>query len=258
MNNMYKLNIPPEPQINKKKIYKVINNDILYKLPRNNDNIYLIFQFFIHSDKYRLAELQYCLNRNIELGLFNKIILLNEKIYTNDKLGINDDQSKCITQININRRIKFNDIFYYTKDLNLNGYIVFCNSDIFFDNTILNIRKSILSKQKAFYTLCRYEFSINKQLDECEFYKYAKTGTTQDTWIYHTSQVNSNIIKNTNFYFGVPACDHKIAYELIKNRYTCYNVPLNVKTYHFHSSAIRNYTEKERLDYPWTFVIPIL
>lgn len=251
---MFKLN--NTKNINQLK-YTVKNNDVLSNVPHNG-NIYLIFQFFIHPDKIRMKELQYCLNKNIELGLFDKIILLNEKIYTNEELGITEQQSKYITQINVKNRLKYNDIFYCANKLNLNGYIVFCNTDIFFDETIINVRKSCLSKKKSFYTLSRYEFSIDKNINECKLGK--NPHFSQDAWIYHTSQFNLNtsILNDTNFYFGVPGCDNKFIYVLIKNKYTCFNVPLNVKTYHYHSSDIRNYTEKERLPLPYGYVAPII
>jgi hypothetical protein len=39
------------------------------------------------------------LKKNIELGIFNMIYLINERKYTKDELGLNDNELKCIKQI---------------------------------------------------------------------------------------------------------------------------------------------------------------
>ena len=73
---------------------------------------------------------------------------------------------KKITQINIGERLRFNMAFIKMKQLNLHGYLVVCNSDIFFDNTINNLRRSCLSIRKSIYCLLRYEYNENIPLNK--------------------------------------------------------------------------------------------
>lgn len=241
-------------------LYYTKNKDKLNIKNHNNDDIYLIFQFFIHQDKKRYSEIKYCLKKNIELGIFKKIILLNEKIYTKEELGLNEEEIKYITQINIIERLKYNHIFKKVRELNLNGYIVFCNSDIFFDKTILNIRKSILSKEKSVYTLLRFEYKNEKKLGYCKLFNHPKTGMprndSQDTWIYHTTQFQYNklMMKELDFQLGMPGCDNKITFILTKYGYTCYNEPWNIKTYHYHMTNIRNYKPQQRINPPYLII----
>ena len=68
-------------------IYLSDFNDGLKKSSQNNNPIYLVQQFFIHSNKERFKEIKYCLKQNIQLHFFEKIILLNEKIYSKEELG---------------------------------------------------------------------------------------------------------------------------------------------------------------------------
>ena len=49
----------------------------------------------------RLKEIQYCLKKNIENMNFEKIILLNEKIYTNEELGLTVGDMNRIEQVDI-------------------------------------------------------------------------------------------------------------------------------------------------------------
>ena len=52
-------------------------------------------------------------------------------------MGLDNEEIKLIEQINIGHRLKYNDIFIKVKELKLKGYIIFCNSDIFFDKTLI-------------------------------------------------------------------------------------------------------------------------
>ena len=113
------------------KIYLVKNNDKLTTEDKNEDDIYMVTQFFIHGNNERYNEIKFCLQRNIDIGLFKKIILLNERIYTSEELGLTEDQMKCIQQVNIKHRMRYNSVLLRIKMSKISGYIVFCNSDIF-------------------------------------------------------------------------------------------------------------------------------
>ena len=251
------------------------NNDILHENNINDDSIYLIQQFFIHKDPIRQKEILYCLQENINLGLFEKIILLNEKIYTKDELGLNEIQMKKIQQINIKNWLSYRKVFEEVYNLKLNGYIVFSNSDIFFDKSIINVRKSNLSIKKIVYTLLRFEYiNPKKRLAFCKLFIHPKTNKprpdSQDTWIYQTSQfnniinnsmnnsINNNFLSDIDFPLGKPGCDNKITYEFNKYGYICINVPWNVKTYHYHSTNIRDYSIKDVIPKPYLYIEPIL
>ena len=52
-----------------------------------NDPIYLIQQYYIPIDKTRCEEIKKCLLYNCGNNAINKIILLNERIYTSEELG---------------------------------------------------------------------------------------------------------------------------------------------------------------------------
>lgn len=241
-------------------IYNCKNIDPLSKDNHNEDDIYLVYQYFIHSNHERYEEIKYCLKRNIQLNLFKKIILLNERIYTADELGLKNEEMKFVEQININKRLKYIDVFLQIKKLGLNGYIVFCNSDIFFDKTIINLRKSCLSITKSVYTLLRFEYSRHNKLYKCKLFKHPRTNKprpdSQDVWIYHTSQleITSDLIRKANFMLGMPGCDNKITFVLAQFGYKCINEPYNIKTYHYHTTQIRNYGRKDVIPPPYLYV----
>tara|TARA_B110000046_G_scaffold184347_1_gene222597 strand:+ start:963 stop:1730 length:768 start_codon:yes stop_codon:yes gene_type:complete len=235
------------------------NKDKLKKKPINKDNIYLVLQHFIHSNEERHKEIITCLQNNIKLGFFAKIIMLNERIYTSQELGINDEDMKIIKQININKRLTYADCFSQIKSMDIKGYIVIANSDIFFDKTITNVRKSCLSETKSMYTLLRFEYLDDTNLRNCKLFKYSNTNTprndSQDVWIYHTNYAPpTETVIQTNINLGKPGCDNKLVYILTQNKYVCYNVPWNVKTYHYHKTQIRNYNSKDLIPPPYLYI----
>ena len=228
----------------------------------NKNNIYLIQQFFIHPDKKRQQEILYCLKQNANNKHISTIYLLNEKIYTQKELGLNDIEIKKIQQINIGNRLLYSDIFTYVNKLKLFGYIVFSNSDMFFDNTITNCKKVGLKEKKHICTLLRYKYNLSygNNLNKSILYQSnAKLIThSQDTWIYHTdNKLDSNMISSLHFNFGISGCDNHFAYLMNSIGYKCLNIPWTIKTYHLHTSKIRNYNIKDRIKGDYLRVEPV-
>lgn len=232
--------------------------DALYFENQNNDDIYLITQFFIPRSEKRKTELIHCLKRNIELSVFKKIYLINEKIYTKEEMGLTEKEMNHIYQIIFNdgQRMKYIHALALVKKLELNGYIVIANSDIFFDNTLQNnIRKTSLSKEKSLYALLRFEFN-EKKLRDCKI--FGPRNDSQDTWIFHSSFLPSDTqMLSCNFLLGVPGCDNSIAYLFHKFGYKVYNEPCIIKTYHYHIDQTRSYFPSQRVSPPYLLINPV-
>lgn len=219
-------------------------SDTLIKEP-----IYLIGQFFKHPNKDRHKEIKKCLQKNVENLFINKIILLNEREYTSEEIGITSDK---IQQVIIKNRLTYKDVFEYVEKLDLNGYIVFANSDIYLDDTVKNLFKTQLSKEKIFMAQLRFNINNNKAKI------FGPRFDSQDTWIYHS---NMNPTKQQrkilNFNFGMPGCDNAICFLMKILGYKIINHPNFVRTYHLHNTNIRNYTNKDRVNIPYLCIEPI-
>ena len=232
--------------------------DALYFENQNTDDIYLITQFFITKSQSRQNELIQTLKKNIELNVFKKIFLINEKIYTKDEMGLTEKEMTHIHQIIFNNgvRMKYMHAFAVVKKFNLNGYIVISNSDIFFDNSLQNnIRKTSLSKEKALYALLRFEFN-EKKLRDCKI--FGPRPDSQDTWIFHSKFLPTDgQILSCNFLLGVLGCDNSIAYLFHNFGYKIYNEPCVIKTYHYHMEQIRNYDLSQKIPPPYLCITPV-
>lgn len=223
------------------------------KYEKNNEPIILIYQYFKHPDNTRHNEIKTCLIKNVNNSFISRIILLNERKYTEEELGVNSNK---VEQIIIGNRLYFSDIFDYVEKLNLKGYILTCNADIFFDETVEHVKNTNIHKEKGMYTQLRFEYT-NKNLKKCKL--FGPRSDSQDTWIFHSNfnipKLHRKIFK---IHFGMPGCDNKLTYLFHLMNFEVLNDPYLIKTYHFHRTEIRNYKGKAPLPRPYMFVNPYL
>jgi hypothetical protein len=216
--------------------------------------INMIYQFYIDDNKERHKEIQNCLKLNVANNSFHKIYLLNERIYSNEELGI---ESEKICQINIGKRLSYKDIFDIVEEKNIEGYIVACNSDIFFDASVLDIKKTPISKEKRILSSLRYEYN-KTPLKNCKL--FGPRSDSQDSWIFHSNQ---NIPKNLRHIFdislGIPGCDNRLLYLFNLLGYYCHNEPKLIKSYHYQLTRKRNYDQNTaKIPAPWIAILPKL
>jgi hypothetical protein len=211
----------------------------------------LIYQYFIPKTDERVKEIKETLKRNVLNEDISKIYLLNERIYSEDELGI---QSNKIIQVVINKWITFKDVFLFVENEKIKGYIIMANSDIFFDKSISNLHYTDLDSCQKMISLLRWEYHGEENLDECKI--FGPRWDSQDTWIFHS---NSNILKKYrdlfDFSFGQPGCDNKIIYVLLMLGVELNNDPVMFKTYHYHMETGRNYS-KQVIPSPYGYLIP--
>jgi hypothetical protein len=217
----------------------------------DNQDIFLIQQFFIPKTLERYHEIKETLRRNVRTNYFKKIYLLNERIYTDVELG---GKYKNVLQINISKRLQYRDILFFASKLN--GYVVFSNSDIFFDETILKIRKSSLSHLKSVQCLLRYEYENEENLKDCKKYQEGENVCSQDSWIIHSRWLDNLNLKDASFNLGHIGCDSKIAYFFYSSKFLLFNEMEKYRTYHYHQNKNRNFSGMSHLPKPWVFLIP--
>jgi hypothetical protein len=219
---------------------------------QTNHPITLFCQFFVHSSPVRNAELQYCLRKNVENQYIDKIVMLNERIYSGEELGI---ESSKIVQIEFGKRLLYESVFHYVNDTayNIQGYYIITNTDIFFDDTIHQLRYSDTHSVRKMWSLLRWEYSL-----DLEPTIYGPNSDSQDTWIFHTNNcVQPQAEKIFRFSMGVPGCDNKMIYAAHICGFEVVNDPKAVRTYHYHMSNERNYSQANRLPRPYGAVCPV-
>ena len=214
---------------------------------KHNAPIVLIQQFYVNSNKSRHKENIFCLQKNVENTKIDKIILLNEREYSKKELGI--DSSK-ITQIIVQQRLTYSKVFEYCSTIK-NSYVILANLDIFFDESLEEMKSVGLHKTKSVFCQLRHEYSPHKPLSEARL--FGPRPDSQDAWIWHTNNTlgTGKFKQLTDFKLGMPGCDNKIIYLFFLMGNICYNDPKRIKIYHYHTSQVRSYTQKDRIKPPY-------
>lgn len=251
-----------------------------------NDNVYLFTQFFLHDDNERRNEILYCLQDNVRNQSISRVILLNERIYSDEELGV---VSEKIEQVNIGKRLFFSDIFEYVFKTKIQGYILIANVDIFFSQTFSPLYKSDIHEEKKMFSLLRHEYRGNHDLSKAslfgskmsllesmknehgdlynqiinseetpnEIFVDGARADSWDAWIIHTNfMITPKQNKVFKFALGSPGCDNKLIYLFRIIGYEIYNDPLYFPIYHYHCQQKRSYTNADRVDPPYGLYIP--
>lgn len=212
------------------------------------DPIHVYCQYFLPATDARRAEIQKCLRLNVANPHISSIYLLNERIYTDEELGISDPK---IIQVNIGRRLRFSDVFAYITSCDISGFAVIVNSDIYLDDTIAQLRVSDIRERKKMLALLRYD--VNGSTSTI----FGPRHDSQDTWILHSSfMIRPEHQRLFEFEFGKPGCDNKLAHMMMSLGYTVVNDPTFIKTYHLHETQQRTYSHTDRVTPPFTCVVP--
>jgi hypothetical protein len=231
------------------------NKLTLNKNVNSTDNKINVFcQFFIPPNKDRYNEILETLKFNVNNKYIDKIYLLNEKIYSYNELGITSNK---IIQVNIGKRLKFKYFFEFINKNNIKGYNILINSDIFFDHTIEKLKYSDLDKKKQICALLRYDYNPNDKSSELIY--YGLNAHSQDTWIIHSNnKLTQKQIEYLDFEMGKPYCDTVFLYYINSFGYEIINDPKSIRTFHYHTSNIRNYSDKDNINGNTYFVIPYM
>lgn len=210
------------------------------------DNIYIFQQFYIPKDNNRKKEINECLKKNIKLKLVTKVVLLNEREYTKDEMDLTEVEFKKVQQIIISKRLRYNIFFEIAHKFT--GYCLLANSDIFFDESLVNIFRSPLYYERSCFAQLRIEH--NKKL-------FGPRSDSQDAWLFHSKHLILNT-QHSDFELGMPGCDNKITFIVSMNNYKLYNEPFRIKINHLHTSNIRGYSGKDIIPGPYLMVLPYM
>lgn len=260
MNYHYKQNKPIVQKI--KTLYSShINLSMSNKEENEKEGIYLIYQFFLPTTEKRVKEIQETLSRNVANKHISKIYLLNERIYTDEELGLSIPTDKIVQEV-INRRMIFRDVFTFVEKYDLTGYIMTANADIFFDDSISKLHYTDLDVSRKIISLLRWEYRGEKNLSSCKL--YGPTDSSQDTWIFHsnfTPKLPRNMRSLFDHFYGHPGCDNKLLYAFWIYEFQINNDPIMFKTYHCHcrnANISHNHVgpRVSRLPPPYVYVIP--
>ncbi len=199
----------------------------------------LFTTFYFDKNPVRQEELNFVLNRNINNSHITKIILLCENLPS-------FKYSSKVSLVNVGKRLTFNEIITIANRIDSMSAKIICNSDIFFDETLVCVEKNLVNN--VVYCLTRWDY-----IDEYEQKFYANF-KSQDAWIFRgilPEQIG-------DFYMGLPGCDNRIAKELLNLGYQIENPSLSIKAIHVHGSNLRNYDKiMDKVGGEYAYPLPV-
>jgi hypothetical protein len=175
---------------------------------------------------------------------------MNERIYSTKELGIHSDK---IVQVVIGRRLLYKDMIDYIQT-EPPGYVVIANSDILFDKSLGELRKSSIHKLRILYAQLRHEYDAESP----ELSAIASAcSDAQDVWIFHSNhKIIPDCQRSLQFPMGIPGCDNKMVHIANLLGFKVANEPRRIRCFHDHTSNVRSYTSENRIPRPYTLVFP--
>jgi hypothetical protein len=181
--------------------------------------IRLLYNYYEDRNPVRKKEIDFCLQKNLENPHLNVII-----VESLEKPAYNT---------------MFEKLNWITGPDDLN---IICNSDIFFDDSILLAEQHLHNRDV--FALTRWDFINEHNI------KFFDRRDSQDTWMWKGKM--EHVI--SGFTLGKRGCDNRIAHEFRNAGYRITNPSRTIKTYHVHNSNVRNYTQNDVVHGPYLHV----
>ena len=215
--------------------------------------IQLLTSFYRDPSLLRQGEIMFCLEKNF-IAKFDRYIFFCENAYDADFLlkyitvletVLKTDKSELTKKtliITLEKRPTYNN-FLETADkyADDNTVTVFCNSDIFFEGENVAQLNGFFTEVQAnrdlAICLTRWDYQANQH------HMLFDRPDSQDTWAFRGKRKGRTSIE---FTMGVAGCDNRFAYELTQMGYTLSNPSKRIKSYHVHTSNVRNYLENDK------------
>jgi hypothetical protein len=180
----------------------------------------------------RRAEYSEVLRRNCDCRAIDEICLFRE--------GGGDPPASCgkLRTRRVSERPLYSDYFDWINEIaGPDDISIIANADIYFDEQLELFTHWALPASTVFM-LARWDVDASGQ----SILQYRNE--SQDTWIFRgrVRQFTSD------FPAGVPRCDNRLAYELVKAGFKVLNPSMSIRTHHLHSGPARSYRSREYND----------
>lgn len=194
--------------------------------------ITLFTPYFRAGSRERQAEIDLCLQKNLNCSAVTKLVLLIDDGHlppmSHSKITIHETES----------RPTYLQWVELSENLSKNQPSVLANSDIYFDETLFEAAELLL-KPGRFLALSRFE------KDGENHYPHPNPRWSQDVWGLLGGQlISASLRKALDIPLGVPRCDNKIAYLFAVHGWSLHNPMTTIHSLHVHETQQRNYDKK--------------
>lgn len=212
--------------------------------------INLYVSYYIDPRPDRAKELDACLKVNLCSGHFDTVTIFTD--VQGEEIRSRFEGLTASSNVIFNHELPrptFGEMFSTARSMTGSDTVhVFANSDIVFDSTIIAGAKTITPKQA--FALTRWDMTNDHRA------VFMDRVDSQDVWMLKGTIPD---IPGANFKTGIPGCDNKIAFLLKSAGYKVFNPSKDIRTYHQHTSGVRNYdiiASRKEIKPPFLTVAP--
>jgi len=205
------------------------------------NEVWLFTQFFKHKDNKRHQEIKECLRQNVLCSHIDKIVLINEKDYSNEYNKY--CSSPKIQQVVTRKRLTYGDFLEYVYTNVPNGvYVILSNADIYFGDSLLELWN--INMNDKMMGLLRWDIDADGDAKI-----FGPRADSQDSWIFLSDSIKSRTwdFSKFNFQLGQPGCDNAFSAQIFRQKFMLCNPSLVFKSYHLHNTNIRNYHVRDSI-----------
>jgi hypothetical protein len=193
--------------------------------------INLFVNYFRSPNIERQKELNYCLEKNINNMLIDKIYVFIKKDL---KIPYNSNK---IHLVNLERPTYKDFIDYInSKDEFKESYNVISNTDIYFDKSLILLDR--INMNNTCVTLNRWNLERDGNI------KFFESKGSQDVWIFK-GHIKKELAELSNFYLGVRCCDLVFLKNIYDTGYRSVSPSIDLKSIHVHNSNFRTDVKSE-------------
>jgi hypothetical protein len=139
-------------------------------------------------------------------------------------------------------RLSFKQLFEYANRHLAGDGVIIANADIYFDETLALLEEESLAGRLL--CLSRWDETPDGAL------RHFDRPDSQDAWIFEPPLPRFA----SDFFLGKPGCENRLAYEAERAGLAVSNPSRSLRARHLHNSAIRRYTQRDRVNGPLRFV----
>ena len=205
--------------------------------------LWYITQYYKPEKAKRSREIKKCVEQNAQCSIIDKLVLLNEKDYTEEL-----PKSKKIHQDVVGKRLTYRMVIeWICKNVPDNVICVFANADIYLDSETWKDMWSV-PLDNVFLSLLRWDVQEGDEPPKL----FGPRNDSQDTWAFLSTSVKSKQwdYNALDFPFGKAGCDNAITVEMLRKKFLIVNPALSLKTFHLQLSNYRTYDPQDILDKP--------
>ncbi|MFN3077095.1 MAG: hypothetical protein ABT940_09495 [Alphaproteobacteria bacterium] len=192
-----------------------------------------VFTTLYDAHASRLEELKFCIARNAENPLVDRLAFLcegnPEHLLTKFEVG----NLKPVAVFETDRRASYRDFFNRANQAFPEDIVLVCNTDIYFDETLALLPH--IEPAKDFVVLTRYDRYSNGEL-EIMGGANSINGASNDAWIFRPPLPDFA----EGIQCGVIGCDTYLAQKAEEAGLRVRNPCLSVRAIHWHPSRTRN------------------